>query len=436
MAKVLSHGFLTGSLESTLVPYSPMRTKTFTGSTLGRIALAMLSVIFAVSSPQRLLAQSATTTNQCRQTWTIAKLSTPGVICRGNPAKPAFLLFHGLHQSAETWTKPSSTQYNFDYRHTPKDHDLGKHAGPNAGVYKVGHSDVLDVDRANWFDFLALQGYTVATWSQPGAAFDPAYKSAQAAFEQFLTDTASLNPAAPPPIVLLAHSRGGLLIRKILKEYPQAKGRVRWVITLHTPHHGSQVAVAPGVIAEQTSELFNNVQLPPDVHHPLKQLALLLVTPLTRMVDEGSRELAPESALMRDLENGERPLEGASYYTFGGTQPTLYRMYTWLFTPMSAVPQYKNLQQYFDWQVKAAEVPLVSPMLDKVRAVVPEIKAGYGDSLVTDQSARLPASFNAIHQTDQLNHAEVLWNPDVQHRVVAIVSGRSIQVPVTRLPGH
>lgn len=396
------------------------------------LQVALLAVLCTCTSPQILLAQGATTTAQCRQTWTIAKLNTTGVICRGNPGKPAFLLFHGLHQSAETWTKPSSTQYNFDYRHTPKDHDLGKHAGPNAGVYKVEQSDILDVDRANWFDFLALQGYTVATWSQPGAAFDPAYKSAQAAFEQFLADTTSLNPAAPPPIVLLAHSRGGLLIRKILKEYPQAKGRVRWVITLHTPHHGSQVAVAPGAIAEQTSELFNNVQLPPDVHHPLKQLALLLVTPLTRMVDEGSRELAPESAILKDLETGEHPLEGASYYTFGGTQPTLFRMYTWLFTPMSAVPQYKNLQQYFDWQVKAAEVPLVSPILDKVRAVVPEIKAGYGDSLVTDQSARLPAAFNAIHQIDQLNHAEVLWNPDVQHRVVAIVSGRSIQVPVRR----
>lgn len=232
-----------------------------------------------------------------------------------------------------------------------------------------------------------------------------------------------MNPAAPPPIVLMAHSRGGLLIRKLLKNKGSAGGRVRWVITLHSPHHGSEVARTPAVLAEQTAELFNNVQVPPDVKHPLKELARLLVSPLNKQIDEGSGELAPGSALMQGLANGEQPVPGVKYYTFGGVNPQLYRFYTWLFTPMSSVPQYKNLEQYFKWEVKAAEVPGVSPMLNSIRAILPEIKEGQGDSLVTDQSARLPFS---IHQTDQLNHVEVLWNRDLQMKVAGLLSSPSL----------
>lgn len=221
-------------------------------------------------------------------------------------------------------------------------------------------------------------------------------------------------------MALIGHSRGGLIIRRLLKEQGNASGRIRWVVTLHSPHHGSAMAQVPQALAEQTAELFNNVQLPPAVHDDLKKLALFLVQPLNQFIDDGSRELAPDSALIRGLAAGEQPLPGIRYYTFGGTSPTLYRLYVWTFTPMSAVPQYKNLEQYFDWQTKAAEVAPVSPILDKVRPIVAEIKAGSGDSLVTDASAHLPF---ATHFTDRLNHAEVLWDRGVQEAVVQILAG-------------
>jgi hypothetical protein len=49
-----------------------------------------------------------------------------------------------------------------------------------------------------------------------------------------------------------------------------------------------------------------------------------------------------------------------------------------------------------------------------------EIKTGEGDWMVTDLSARLPYS---VHETDQLNHAEVLWNRSLQQKVVHILPG-------------
>jgi pimeloyl-ACP methyl ester carboxylesterase len=374
----------------------------------------------------------------CKKEWLSDHPELAGRICIGSdPNKPAILLVHGLHARG-SWKTPSVVGYNYDFRHTPKDADLGHHSGPNAGIYKVGRSDKIDVDPLNWFDYLVAQGFTVATWDQPMApdTFSPAYESAKVALAQFVADTAAMRRSAPPPIALVGHSRGGLIIHKLLREQGNVSGRIRWVITIHTPHQGSQMAKTPERLAEDAAELFAKVQLPPDVKHPLKEIALQLVSPLKSMVDEGQHELAPESALITGLLNGDAKVDGVDYYTFGGTTPTITRLYTWLFTPMSSVPQYKvkgvTPEQYFVWQVKAAEVGEVSPLLDRVSEFAPEIKAGKGDSLVTDASARLSY---AIHQTDSLNHAEVLWNRDLQNRVIQLLSNtrsRAAMQPTTR----
>jgi hypothetical protein len=355
----------------------------------------------------------------CNHSWLPQHPEYKGVICIGaDTSRPAILLVHGLHQSGESWTRPSSVGYNYDFRHAPPEEDLGNHSAPNVGLYKAGTSAPIDVDSLNWFDYLVKQGFTVATWSQPCCNFGQAYPSAQQALAQFAGDTAAMNPSAPPLIALVGHSRGGLVIHKLLRDSGSLGGRIRWAITIHSPHHGSQVAETPQVLADDTSQLFAGVELPPEVKNPLKHLALQMVSSLNQLIDDGSKELAPQSSLITGLLNGDAPVAGVRYYTFGGTSPNLVRLYTWLFTPMSAVPQYKNLEQFFDWQAKPAEVGLVSPLLERVPAVVPEIKAGEGDSLVTDQSARLPY---AVHETDSLNHAEVLWNRALQEKVARIV---------------
>ena len=368
--------------------------------------------------PADTLAHSAAAA-RCPQPWLTDHLEYKGLICiSADATRPAILLLHGLHQTGESWTRPSSVGFNYDFRHAPPEADLGSHAGPNAGLYKAGTSAVLDVDPLNWFDYLVKQGFTVATWNQPCCTLDKAYPSATEALAQFAALTAAMKPPAPPPIALIGHSRGGLVIHKLLRYQGNLGGRIRWVITIHSPHHGTEVARTPQVIAEQASELFAGVELPADVKNPLKEIALHLVSPLNQLIDDGSKELAPGSALITGLQSGDAPVPGVQYFTFGGVSPTLARLYTWWFTPMSSVPQYKKLEQYFVWQVKPAEVGLVSPLLDRERAIVPELKAGQGDSLVTDLSARLPY---ATHETDSLNHAEVLWNRPLQEKVAQIL---------------
>lgn len=350
-----------------------------------------------------------------------------------DPAKPAILLLHGLHQGEWNWTKPSShDQYIYDYTRHPKVRHETKES-PGVGIFKIGKSEKLSaewVDARNWFDFLVNQGHTVATWTQDGPQLEPAYQSAKIAYAKFLKETAAQKPSAPPAVALIAHSRGGLVIRRLLKDPETDVRRVRWVITIHSPHQGSEMARAPSQLFAEITDLLGPVPLPKKVKEELHDLAVEMARPLTKFVTEHtksgdeSRELMPGGPLLRNLEAGEKELPGVRYYTFGGTNSRYYRLYTWMFTPGSAKPQFRGLDKYFKWEIKPVEIEPFSPMFDKLRDFVHEIKPGYGDGLVTAERARLPKKIfpNAVHETNKLNHAEVLWDQDLQRKVISILS--------------
>lgn len=359
------------------------------------------------------------------------------IVCASDPTRPAVLLFHGLHQDVNTWTAPSLVGYAYDYKRNPGTQRVGDtHSGPNAGVYKVGASQWLYGDdrkawdeSVNWFDYLVAQGFTVATWSQPQPMFADALPSAREAVETFFADTAARSPEAPPPVVLLGHSRGGLLIRQVLKEQGSGGGRVQAVVTLNSPHHGSELGRAPGRMMAEVVDLLDCC-IPGDLTAPIKDELKDVVTELARPItkwlsdeewvgDDESRELTPDGPLMRGIAEGEQAVPGVRYYTYGGTNPTYYKMYVWVFDAMSAVPQYRGATQYFVWRAAPQEIGPLSPIMDDLRDFADEVTPGRGDGLVSDVSARLPW---AQHTTKSLNHAEVLWDRPLQQEVARIIA--------------
>lgn len=352
----------------------------------------------------------------------------------GDKGKPAVLLVHGLAASRTHWTSPADTwsikRSHFKHWKAPKDQagksKLPKVKGDVRSIVISAVDKHADEDGSFW-KYLVGQGYTVATWNQVPCmdtddqpsqkclnsdVFDAAYPTAKEALAYLATQTTE-------DIALVAHSRGGLIGRKLLKEPAEALppvARVKWLITLHTPHHGSSMATKGNEVQKALKSPLKGVDLdfvPSLLRDAAKKLLPDGAEKLAKTIDvvvvltglTGARELDANGKLYKDLEAGEKKRAGVKYFTFGGTSPRVARLWA---------RQYSDAG--FEWKTKPKE------LLDfpgDLKAPFDEMKKG-GDLLVTNDSAKF--SFADKHYENKLNHAEVLWNKDVQKKVAALLA--------------
>lgn len=361
----------------------------------------------------------------------------------GKPGMPAVLLIHGLAASSGHWTDPGSTwsikSGHFKHWKKPRAHS-GRMTAPTVkgAIESVALSPVnKSVHEADsFFTALSKAGFTVATWDQvpcmattkvPDQAcldsdvFETAWPSSRAALAELarLTDPAT-------PIALVGHSRGGLVARRLLKEKDvPGLDRVRWNISLHTPHHGSSMATKGAALKKKLKAMdaFDDLldldfvpkaerkavkKLLPDVGAGLADTvdALVVLTGL-----KGAAELAEGGPLYTALEADEVLRPNVQYVTFGGSSPRVARVHARVYDGSLTGDWTTSVKQLFDFPAD-------------LKLDFDEMKKG-GDLLVTDKSAHFRPG--VTHVRNPLNHAEVLWNDDVQKDVIAILSKPTAQ---------
>jgi hypothetical protein len=318
---------------------------------------------------------------------------------------------------------------------------LGEHDSPRLGgqFYEFGTSSKIEVDSRNWFDFLANQGCTVAMWDQPGRMFGEALPSALAAVEKFIEDTKRVNQDAPPPVALLGHSRGGLLIRAVLKAQARV-GRIRWAITLHTPHAGSDLAALRYYLGTSPVDEADLGPLNP-LRNDLSMRRDEIIQGVRNLIggppgsNPAQEELRPGSPLLTELASGEGAILFVTYITFGGTNSKYARLYSWNFTGGSGVISRTQApacfpctlactdcagKAFYNWTVTANELAVVSPVFNGPQgAAPPEVVDGQGDGLVSGANSRLSFADPTLQFINPLNHAEVLWDRGVQDKVIS-----------------
>jgi len=366
----------------------------------------------------------------------------------GKPGLPAVLLVHGLASSTMNWTNPGNAwnirPAHFNHSATiGTESGVGEHAREGVVGFVVSPIDGAAGENGSFWTYLTAQGFTVATWDQstciasatfPSNAcldtdlFDPAFPSAKAALEEL----ARLTPPEMP-IAIIGHSRGGLVARRLLKEKNlPGVSRVRWYVSLHTPHQGSSFATRGTEIQRALGGIGHAIKFD-GMPKLLQSAASKLLPDLSKALDgaidgivkiaglPGAKELAEGGPLYQDLERGETKLPGVTYVTFGGTSPRIAHLYVRAYTLASAEPHRKKhgVGTEYHWSIEPHQV-LDFP--HDLKMPVPEMQSGVGDLMVTDKSSHF--RFEDKHFTNALNHAEVLWNRDVQRKVVEILIAR------------
>lgn len=335
-------------------------------------------------------------------------------VTEGDRDRPLVLLLHGTAGTSLDMTAPAQGPDNNYDTLAPLGGEIaiGPREYPGIGIFSCCELDPKKPVRS-WRDVLADNGFATAVYSQVdnvGLLARPVAELAEV--------VRALNAAYPDArLVLLAHSRGGLLARSFLKGFAKDAWSVQTVITLHSPHTGSSLATLATTVRDAIEALrsaFGDVVI--DVLGWLLDLA----------DSDAYRELAIGSAFLTALADGEAALPGVPYFTFGGVSVRLTRVRSWVYTLDSALPKWR--WPPYDHARVETEVAGVSPLADSLPDVIEELTEGRGDLLTADARTRLPF---ATHQTNPINHAEALWDPILQAQVLRILG---VDIPIGERP--
>jgi pimeloyl-ACP methyl ester carboxylesterase len=282
-------------------------------------------------------------------------------IHEGDPLKPAIVFIHGLGVSKDIWVNP------------PEARILG-------GLFPLKRFFGKGRRLKSLFHDLKGKGYPVVAWSQRSPS-----QTVLVSVDELKNVISLAKASSGKGVILIGHSRGGLVARKYLEE---KEGDVIGLITISTPHHGSNMARWASYIAPLAS-IIN--PLLPDKNRGTVAKAV------KRMLDflgsEGVREVLPDSDFIQSLKAGK---PGGLYcLSAGGTEPELFRWGRLSFPDM-----------------------LLRVLPDK--AVFDEIKKGGGDGLVSAESSVCP--YSDEHMNFPFNHITILFSPAVRKALLKKIS--------------
>ncbi len=332
-------------------------------------------------------------------------------------SRPAVLMIHGLAASKRAFIDPRSQWAVSVVPYDPK----GKGA-PTASIdsaFELALSPRPPGDAL--YGTLSTARMSVATWNQspciPSAAgaapadsclnedvFAKAYESARWALKKLASQTKG-------PIALVGHGRGGLILRRLLKDHGNLKGRIKWAITLHTPHQGTAIGQNPEGHYNALTGGISRVIPDSWAARVSSALGRFRTTLLKIARLQGARELAA-NAVPAQVRRGEEPTPGVRYGTFGGTSTHVLGAF-WSIWTLSKTSS--GSQVFFNNAQHAATTH------------------GQGDTVVTNASAQL-APTPSSHFTHAVHHREVLWHAPALAKVRDIIEGAIAVTPIPEPP--
>ena len=301
----------------------------------------------------------------------------------GAAAKPAIILIHGFGVNKYFWEAPEKCLVFGGF--FPLTVFLSR--SPVDNHNSIITTGLPDSNLKGLFARLVDAGYSIASWSQKqplGPIFDAVQE-----LEYIIQTTQERWP--DKPIILIGHSRGGLIAKKFLIDHDRTD--IKQLITVGTPHEGSTLAGFTEYL-RPVAHILEKI-----VPNDSQSKMMAAVSRLTSYLKSPATiELMPRSELIESVK-GPLP-ERIKQFSFGGTDPSLFKLYV---RSLAGGP----------WNVFPFPDLLVSAIPSN--RLPDEIKPGLGDALVTAQSAVLEG---AEHHNIQANHVGLAYDKEVQDTIL------------------
>ncbi len=272
----------------------------------------------------------------------------------GSRSKPAVVFIHGLGMDKNIWVDPAKSRI------------LGGMFPLTALLWSMDGGEPRPL--RTLFHDLSARGYPVVAWSQRRQSAE-----IDAVIPELVSAAERADEMSDVGIILVGHSRGGLIGRRYLSLGCPA---VRGLVTISTPHRGSAVAKVARYVAPLT------VLLHPLVAENDKTALFRSIRRISEFLrSKALLELLPESEFFRTLK--DEPRDGVFYLSAGGTNPALFTL-------------------------SRLSFPDVFERIIPEDLYPDELRMGKGDGLVTAASAKLP--WGDRHYTFPCNHAMILFD--------------------------
>ncbi|MEW6108258.1 MAG: alpha/beta fold hydrolase [Nitrospirota bacterium] len=327
---------------------------------------------------------------------------------KGDKDKPVIVFIHGLGMDKKIWENPSESRIlgaslpiTALLSLKPSERNFGcSREKPDITFPGISAGIRPESLKTSFYD-MKSEGYTVVTWSQerPVGPIDAAVTE--------LTEVIKFaGECSKKGIILVGHSRGGLIARKYLMDGDK---RIKGLITVCTPHRGSSIAKLAVYISPLSA-----IITPLFIYASEKGKFKKIIRRIADFLESTAvRELLPGSDFFMGLNDSKK--KGIHCMTIGGTSPSLFSLYRW---------EWKTVREGSDkrWILSPANILSVPDILEKI---VPEflypaeLKKGIGDGLVTDESSQIEWCKN--HYSFPLNHAAVLFDRRVRNIIIEAI---------------
>jgi len=328
---------------------------------------------------------------------------------QGHKDCPCCLFIHGLGMNLNVWTEPEKTRIlagkfpiTVLLSKEPSDVELSKQGEPSAKpglpvepvISNRITTGLIPRGLKTVFHDLRMQGCTVMAYSQRRPASDciSLVQELDLLLKHYHRFTKN-------GIIFITHSRGGLVARKAIE---LLNLKCLALITLATPHHGSNLAKLAGSLSGVSRIIY------PFFENAEKGTARSTVKRVMEFLkSEAIRELLPGSPFITGFD--DRRLTTVKILSFGGTDPTLFTIYRWREERIRGVMTPEKL----------FSIPEILTSFIPEGMLPEELIMGKGDGLVSKRSSEAP--YTSEHYNLPLNHAMILFDPSVRKAVASFV---------------